>query len=145
MYYIYENTNVLERVFLVDNVKIYENQEKLLEAMSKAALKDLQTTAYVESEYITSLDLDINLKTSNFIISKYSPDEISINLLDLDGKGILIVTNSYHPSWKAYVNGEKREIFPVNHAFWGIELDKGDQELILNYEPNYNKGLISFR
>ena len=29
--------------------------------------------------------------------------------------------------------------------FWGIELDKGDQELILNYEPNYNKGLIPFR
>ena len=39
----------------------------------------------------------------------------------------------------------KRIINEPTAASLAYGLDKGDQELILNYEPNYNKGLISFR
>ena len=47
--------------------------------------------------------------------------------------------------WKAYVDGEERKIFPVDHAFWGIEVFINDHEILFSYEPNYKHGLLTFR
>ena len=78
-------------------------------------------------------------------IQKYAPDEIIISLFNINTNHVLIITNPYHPGWKAYVDGLERKIFPVNHAFWGVKVNTNDKKIIFRYEPNYKKGILSLR
>ena len=67
---------------------------------------------------------------------EYKPQKIILDL-KLDGDGILVVSNSYNPFWKATTNTGERKIIPVNHSFWGISVDKTDQQIVFYYDPPY--------
>ena len=49
--------------------------------------------------------------------------------------GILVVSESYSPGWKAYVDGVEAPIYPADVAFRGILLGPGDHEIELRYRP----------
>ena len=58
--------------------------------------------------------------------------------MELDGDGILVISNSYNPFWKVKINEETKQIFPVNHAFWGVPVSKGDKRVDFYYDPPHS-------
>ena len=69
-------------------------------------------------------------------IEEYSPDRITLKV-DLDGSGILVITNSYNPHWTARVDGIEKTIYPVYHTFSGIYIESGQKTVVLEYQPPY--------
>lgn len=58
--------------------------------------------------------------------------------------GILQITTSYSDGWKAYVDGKKVDVFKVNKAFIGINVEEGMHKVEFKYETPYLKLGIVF-
>lgn len=132
---IYENKAVLPRFFVVSQAKGFPDSASLLEAMATANPADFQRAVFAEAQYLTSME-DLGFEHSAIDVTQYSPDQIRLSVA-LDGNGILVVTNSYSPFWKAFVDGMEQPIFPAYHTFWGILLTKGNHFVAFQYQPPY--------
>jgi hypothetical protein len=75
---------------------------------------------------------------SNVAITQYENQRVVINA-QLSAPGILVLTDSFYPGWKAYVNGREGQIFRANHLFRAVELPAGNQMVEFVYEPELFK------
>jgi uncharacterized membrane protein YfhO len=48
---------------------------------------------------------------------------------------MLLLNDRYHPDWKVYVNGERRELLRCNYIMRGVRLDPGEQTVEFRFEP----------
>ena len=55
--------------------------------------------------------------------------------VDLDGDGLLVVTEQHFPGWVAEVDGERRPVLEANAIFRGVPLAAGDRRVTLGYRP----------
>ena len=53
--YIYENKNCLPRFFLVNQIKVFENSNQLLNALSEVDVEYLKNNLLIEKEYSQNL------------------------------------------------------------------------------------------
>lgn len=54
---------------------------------------------------------------------------------ELDGDGLLLLTDQAFPGWKVFVDGEEREILTANMIFRAVGLEAGTHEVEFRYEP----------
>ncbi len=134
---IYENTQVLPRFFMTQDVRIFQSADELLTQMAAAPASELRKTAFVESSKAPFLKQDkMGFTTSDIRVDAYAPDAIQLSV-KINGSGILIVTNTYHPFWKVKIDGEEGIIIPVYHTFWGVPVRKGSHRIAFYYDPPY--------
>jgi hypothetical protein len=50
--------------------------------------------------------------------------------------GYLVLAESWFPSWQAAVNGERRPVIRLNHAFQGLQVSPGLAEVEFWYQPS---------
>ncbi len=48
---------------------------------------------------------------------------------------VLVLTDTFSSEWRAYVDGERRPIFPADIAFRGVEVRPGDRQVEFVYQP----------
>ena len=138
--YIYENLNSLPRYYVASNIKTFESKEELLDSMASASIDEFKQNIFLEKKILD------NIETTEFSSSEYQiellanePDSIHLTV-KVDAPGILVVLNSYNPNWRAKVNGNEVKVLRIYHAFCGVTLDKGENSVSLDYEPNYSLG-----
>ena len=136
--YIYKNKNCLPRFFLVNQIKVFENSNQLLDALSKVDVKYLKNNLLIEKEFSKNLkNYDLKNSSGEVTVKYYLPDKIILSV-DLNGSMILVASNNYSPYWKCKVDGEETEIFPAYHTFWGVLLKgNGTKEVMFEYCPPY--------
>ncbi len=140
--WIYENKSALPRAFLASNARVFDTQSEVLSALRKASYNDLRSSAYLKNEDIGDVPLGLLAgKEGKITAFSQSSDSISIGV-SAEAPTILIVTNNYSPFWAASVDGADTKIFPANHAFQGIFLDRGQRQITLEYRPPYVFGLL---
>ena len=50
-------------------------------------------------------------------------------------RGMVIVTDSFFPGWRATVDGKSTPIYEVDGGVRGIVVDKGAHEIYMKYRP----------
>ncbi|HEU5058110.1 MAG TPA: YfhO family protein, partial [Kofleriaceae bacterium] len=55
--------------------------------------------------------------------------------IDAPADGIVVVHESWFPSWRAWVDGEEVDIAPANAAFRGLAVGPGRHTIVMEYEP----------
>jgi uncharacterized membrane protein YfhO len=50
-------------------------------------------------------------------------------------QGYLILTDTYYPGWKAYLDGREMIVQPANHAFRSVFFFPGKHTIVFKYEP----------
>jgi hypothetical protein len=63
-----------------------------------------------------------------------SPDRIELSTAT-DAPGLLMVSETYDPGWKAYVDGEPAEVMVADHLLRAVPIPAGDHSVELRYEP----------
>jgi hypothetical protein len=137
--YIYENTTVLPRGFLVQNARVFETADALLDSLKHVPISDIGKSVFLESEYspaVAGRPLGFTRSEVEFI--NYTPDRIALSV-KTDGPGILVLTNNYSQFWKALVDSTPQTIFPVYHTFQGVVIEKGQHEVVFFYDPPYRR------
>ena len=54
---------------------------------------------------------------------------------DLGCRGLLVVSETFYPGWKAYVDGKERPIYEVFGALRGVVLESGSHRVEMRYRP----------
>lgn len=96
---------------------------------------NLQILAVSMSEYEEKIS-DLNTNVLKNI--SYGDNHIS-GTINSNNNGILQITTSYSDGWKAYVDGKETEVFKVNDAFIGINIEAGEHTVEFMYKTPYLK------
>jgi uncharacterized membrane protein YfhO len=82
-----------------------------------------------------------NLQSEVFIL-KYQNSHVQIHAR-LSEPGILVLTDSYYPGWKVFVDGTQGKLLRANYFFRAVELPAGAHQVEFVYDPlSFKIGLI---
>jgi len=59
------------------------------------------------------------------IVTEKNADSLRLEVKMMSA-GCLVISQTYYPTWKVYVDGDERELLLVDHALQGVRLEKGD-------------------
>ncbi|MBN1826783.1 MAG: hypothetical protein JW958_11010 [Candidatus Eisenbacteria bacterium] len=62
-------------------------------------------------------------------VIEWGTNRIVMNV-ESDGPGVLLVNEMFYPAWSARVDGDHREVRPVNHTLCGIVLEEGGERRV---------------
>lgn len=110
---VYRNNNALERAFFIHYLISTKNVAK---AVFDA---DLATEAVIEG---TAGNKTFTVGRAQ--ISKYEANNVEIQTENL-GDGFLVLADTYYPTWRVYIDGQKANMNVVNLAFRGVYIPKG--------------------
>lgn len=140
--FIYHNRNVLPRFFSATSVRLFVDGRATLKALADASMEELRTTLFIEKRYWPAEQNSAqNFVPATVQLDSYKSDEIQLTI-DGNGPALLFVGNSYSPFWSVQVDGNSVQIFPANHAFWGIILPDGAKSVKFRYQPPYARAFL---
>lgn len=148
----------LRRLYSADSMTIFENllckprayfaYKAKIAANDDIAALELMRPDFDGSEALFSAEdappaLGTFPEGKNSIRFDRSENEEVIITAQTDSKGIFILTDTYYPGWKCYVNGIEKQVFRVNFSMRGVPLDAGRSTLIFRFEPDIFKAGMS--
>ena len=120
---VYENGNVLNRAFFVQNTVFANSRQNAINIMFDEKFP-LKFSAVVEGK-----DVSGNWSNGSAQIVKYEENKVEIVTKNY-GEGFLILTDSYYPTWKATIDGKLTKIYLTDYNFRGILIPKGEHKII---------------
>lgn len=132
---IYKNRNTLDRVYIVHRAVIGQGQE-ILEMLNRSNF-DFKHKIVIEKN-ITKEMINCNgapmedNSTAKFL--EYTPNRISIEA-NMQNDGFLVLSDTFYPGWKAYVDGKEKEILAANYLVRAVYLEKGNHVVKFIYNP----------
>lgn len=142
--FVYENVDVLPRAFVATRVKGFTDERSFWTALSAAPGAGLRETVYALESRAEALRPSATPAISaRARIARYSPDRVEVDV-ELDGSGVLVLSNTFSPFWKAAVDGAPRAIVPAYETFWAVPVTKNDRRVVFTYEPPYRLSSLAF-
>lgn len=131
---IYENRNVLARAFLVLKPKVIKDTRAILRYMQSSEF-DPATEVILEKEPTPDYRNEISISPYYRIqFEKYEPDEVTLSI-NADQDGWLVLSDTYYPGWKAYIDNKPTQIYRANYVFRAIAINKGLHKIKFIYSP----------
>lgn len=117
---VFENAQAFPRAFLVQSVIKTDNKEQAIKELFNTTY-DLRITAIVENA--GSLG-DQEYGTGSATITTYSENNVIVNV-STDMTGFLVLTDTYYPTWRVTIDGNKSIIYRTDYNFRGVVVPPG--------------------
>ena len=111
---VYLNKSSFDRVFFVEKTELVSLD------LSNIVGSDLRKTATIYN----SAPPVFSLSKGKIIDMRYSENIIEFKTQN-EGNGFVVISDTYYPTWKAYVDGVETKIYLTNHAFRGVVVPQG--------------------
>ena len=131
-YYVYENTKVLARAFFVDNQKIALDKDDALRILGSPDF-DPAREVILEEPVVPSINQVKSGKADAGIVS-YQPNKVVISGHS-DTDTVLLLTDTYYPGWKAFVDSKAVKIYQADYIFRAVVFPKGRHVVEFIYSP----------
>ena len=140
---LYRNKDPLPRAWLVRDFKVMGSKTILEKLASKDFIPEKEVFLEEEPPRLSSLprfvergrgerdrvrgigEVNIISETNNRLTLK----------VEVDDKCILLLSDTYYPGWKAFVNGKEEKILRANYNFRAVPLSKGVHQVEFRYDP----------
>ena len=129
--HIYENRNVMERAFVLHQIRINEDLNSIINELQgginfrKVGLVNLIPPLLKGGEG--------GFPYEKVMIKKYASDEVAI---EVESKGgLLVLSDLYYPGWKVRVNGKEERIIKAFGLLRGVVIKEGKSEVLFYYRP----------
>lgn len=132
---IYENRNALDRAYIVHSAVIRQGQE-ILEMLNSPDF-DFKHKIVIEKDIPKEMINCNGAPIEDNSIARfleYTPNRISIEA-DMRNDGFLVLSDTFYPGWKVYVDGKEKEILAANHLVRAVYLRKGNHVVKFIYNP----------
>ncbi|MEW6684883.1 MAG: YfhO family protein [Candidatus Edwardsbacteria bacterium] len=129
---IYENENYLPRAFIVPNYEVIPETKRLIMRLKEPDF-DPHKSVLLEEEPAVKLSGEA---TGLAEVEKFSPNEILIKA-NLSASGFLVLSENFHPDWKAYLDQKRVKIYPAYHTLRAIYLEGGTHKVRFVYDSIY--------
>jgi hypothetical protein len=136
--FVYENTQSLPRFRFVREIIAEQSDDAVLDRLSSMSVAELRGAAVMRSDTLDALGTPPRVLLEGTVtIRQYRPDGIELEIHSSDD-GFLTIANTWHPAWRAEVDGTFRPLVRVNHAQQGLRTTAADRIIRLTYEPSYS-------
>ncbi len=100
---------------------------------------DISKNILVQGSELKINNNDIPIQQVDF---KYNNDKYVFDF-NIERSGVLVLSDNNYPGWRAYVNGEEKEVVSVFESIKGVYVNTGDNHIVFEYRPRYfNLGFI---
>ncbi len=119
---VYQNMLALPRTFFAAQVSTVTSKEGSIDFLFKE--KNLLESAVVE----TTQTISGEYAKGKVEVLSYEPNRVELKTSN-KGEGFLVLTDSFYPTWKAYIDGESSQLFLVDFSFRGVIVPQGDHHV----------------
>lgn len=142
--FIYENKRAYPRAFIVHRAEKISDEKMVLERFMDKEF-DLRHNVIVEkdlpSERLQCRGAPV-VDNSYARIINYTPNKVLIRAV-LENDGFLVLSDTYYPGWKAYVDGKRTDIYLTDYFVRSVYLEKGEHIVEFRYLPfTFFAGLV---
>lgn len=121
---VYENLQVFPRAFFVKNILFAQNKNESINLIFKE--KDrLRENAIVENNKVDFGKLEIG----KVEIKDYEETQVVLETKNSE-QGFLVLTDSFYPTWSAFVDSKETLIYRTDYNFRGILIPKGKHTIV---------------
>lgn len=134
---IYRRPDAFPRAFIVHRVIFQPQNELVFETVNgiQDKLRDIAVISHAPVETIEKELSAVPLKDDSTVrIKTYNPNEITIDAR-LDNAGFLVLSDTFHPDWKAYIDGKQTEVFVTDHLIRSVFLPAGAHQVRFVFLP----------
>lgn len=136
--YVYKNLSALPRAWFVKNVRVINDEDKIINTMNTMDFNPAQTAIVEENvEQVFAPDSTI---------VKLTERDIHHTKWDLttDKKAFLTISEVYYPAgWRVYIDGKETKIYATNYVLRGIVVPAGTHQVEMKFVPKtYNLSII---
>lgn len=125
--YVYENTEVLPRVYVAKNVRYAKSERDAF--LATVAETDFNEHTIIECSSCT----DTSSGAAEITINRYEPGSIEATV-DAAADTWLILSESSFPGWHATIDGVNTEITIANYLFQAVRVPEGRHTVSFIYE-----------
>ena len=128
--WLYEIKTVVPRAYLVSEFSVEKDSVRTLQRLSTNAfdpLREVILDSYVSLAPSVASSRQVN-------IQRYENSLVTITT-SAKHESILVLTDSFYPGWKAYIDGTETEILRANHFYRAVRLPGGNHQVEFRYEP----------
>lgn len=130
---LYYNPDALDRAWFVRGLHVIESSQERINFMNSKAFRP-RSQAIVETEIPLKMPLGVG-KIEQIPQEDYM-HKLAFKISDLDKDGFLVISETYYPAgWKAYIDGQESEIYPVNHILRGLVIPAGSEKVEMVFAP----------
>ncbi|MFD0676218.1 MULTISPECIES: YfhO family protein [unclassified Paenibacillus] len=139
---VYENVRSLPQAWFVDEVRRMEKKEILntlqTSLFSDKSIFNPHNTALIDVAEELPLNFQYNdstnSQTNQIVIKAFNNSGLHLETKTSDQK-FLVLSESYYPGWKAYINGVETKVYKVDYLLRGINVPVGDNTIEFKFEP----------
>jgi hypothetical protein len=131
---VYRHTKALPHAYLVGDYRVVKDPKKRLHYLKSRGF-DPRRQVLLEEEPGSRFAPGRQSAGEEVKIVSYRSEEVQIQLGDHQG-GFLVLSDTYYPGWKAYVDGQEQHILQANHVFRAVEVPQGARQVVFNYKPD---------
>ena len=134
---LYKYRNAFSRGFFVKDFSVVKDPKEILSAMNKKTFHP-RKKVFLEEEpkwpvTESHLSEDSRLRKDVEFVSE-SNNRLQLFVRTKE-KGFFVLSDTYFPGWKVFVNGKERKIYRADYNFRAIPLNAGEYEIRFIYDP----------
>lgn len=129
---VYKNKDSLPRAAIFYNYAVIKNDDTIIQTFFQ---KDFSYKSIIilEEKPLQSLQKE-NQEIKPAVIKKYSPNRVDIEV-DTKSSGMLFLSDTYYPGWKAYLGQKETKIYRADYIFRAVFVPGGKHTVSFVYQP----------
>jgi hypothetical protein len=127
---VYKRPNPQPRAFIVHQIQVAPHDQVLARLTDPAF--DPRREAVVEAPL--NCPLATNAATESVKLARDDLDSVTFQA-QAATDGLLVMSDTFYPGWRAYVDGQPTFVVRANYALRGICLPAGNHEVVFRFEP----------
>jgi hypothetical protein len=136
-YKIYKNKQFIENIYPIKRVVFEPSTEQMINDLLSPNFNPKDTALIYSLNHVQEFPDEVSI----FDI-KNSNENITFQT-SCKGNSFIVISNTYYPGWKAFVDGQEIDILAVNINSQGINIPAGEHNVRIFYDPSgYKVGKI---
>ena len=138
---VYRNNNVLPRAFLVHEVAVQHDPDKIVESLRNFDVEPRHTVVLEMGTPVTSSQPGTaeayikRLPTNEWVrATRYTPHDIVL-MVRADTAGWVVLTDAWYPGWEAAVDGRSTPLERAFAAYRAVHVDAGEHIITMRFRP----------
>lgn len=134
---VYENRDASPRAFVVHRAEMVSDRLEATARLKEEGF-DPAEAAVIEGELskdqLAILAASPVSDASSAEITHYSDNKVELTAR-MDNPGLLVLSDTYYPGWKAYVDGKRVPVYPTDLALRSVFVPAGEHEVKFVFSP----------
>jgi len=131
---VYRNRDVLPRAFVVYRAEIVEGPAQSLARITDSAFDFRRRVVLEEIPAGWTEPAEVPAIASSVRFVDYEPNRVQMEV-EAAADGLLVLTDTYAPGWKALLDGHPTSLYVADHAFRAVVVPAGIHQVEFVYEP----------